>query len=157
MKTHHYSVKTIWSDKTGYGTKNYKSYSRNHKICIDGKKDLRLTSDPSFLGDKTLHNPEELFLASLSSCHMLWYLHLCSANEITVDAYNDEAEGVMREEKDGSGKFESVSLNPRVTIREREKRKLAEELHAEANRYCFIANSCNFKISHNAEIIIENR
>lgn len=148
MKEHKYLVDLRWTGNTGKGTANYRSFQRGYTIQIDGKPDIKGSSDPSFSGDKNRHNPEELFVASLSSCHMLWYLHLCSENGITAIDYHDEAEGVMTEEKNGAGYFESVILKPHVTILEADKKELAKELHRQANKMCFIANSCNFKIAH---------
>lgn len=153
MKTHHYKTKITWTGNEGKGTKNYTSYSRSHSISVDGKYDKILSSsDPSFRGDKTKYNPEELLLASISSCHMLWYLHLCSSNKITVVDYIDNTTGKMVEDEDGSRKFTEVTLNPVVTISERELIGKAEELHHQANQKCFIANSVNFKVGHNSII-----
>jgi organic hydroperoxide reductase OsmC/OhrA len=121
-----------------------------------GKPALALSADPSFRGDATKHNPEELFLASLSSCHMLWYLHLCSAHNITVTKYLDKAEGLMEEEKSGKGRFKSVILKPEVCIQEADKIELAQKLHDEANAYCFISNSCNFEIKHEPIVRVES-
>lgn len=148
MKQHNYKTMLVWTGNTGKGTSGYRDYQRNFTIKIEGKSDISGSSDPSFFGEKTRHNPEELFVASLSSCHMLWYLHLCSENGITVVDYHDNAEGVMHEEKSGAGFFESVTLNPKVIILESDKIELAENLHVQANKMCFIANSCNFKIKH---------
>jgi organic hydroperoxide reductase OsmC/OhrA len=97
----------------------------------------------------TKHNPEEMLLASISSCHMLWYLHLCSSENISVTSYIDNANGVMLEYKNGSGKFTEVILNPIVTISDIAKKEIAETLHAKANEMCFIANSLNFIVKHN--------
>lgn len=156
MKKHHYNSTLIWTGNTGKGTTDYRSYKREFKIQIDGKPDLIGSSDPAFRGDKKLHNPEELFLASLSSCHMLWYLHLCSDNGITVMEYQDRAVGEMIEEMGGAGSFESVVLKPQVVILEADKKKLATELHHKANQMCFIANSCNFEIRHKPKIFVES-
>lgn len=154
MKTHNYKIKVEWTGNEGNGTKNYKSYNRNHLIKVDSKYDvINGSSDPSFLGDRTKYNPEELFVSALSACHMLWYLHLCSVNKIVVTAYLDIATGVMEELKDGNGKFVNVTLNPQVKITNPKKILKANELHKEANKMCFIANSCNFKISHKPNTI----
>jgi organic hydroperoxide reductase OsmC/OhrA len=150
-KIHSYRLTTVWTGNNGSGTSEYKAYSRSHSLMIEGKPEIKLSSDPSFLGDKSLHNPEELFLASLSGCQMLWYLHLCSVNKITVTEYSDYAEGEMTENDDGTGCFESVTLKPKIIIKEAGKKKLAMELHSEANKYCFIANSSNFKVLHQPE------
>lgn len=121
MRTHNYKIAIEWTGNEGNGTLNYKSYNRNHKIFADGKyNEINGSSDPSFLGDKTRYNPEDLFLSSISSCHMLWYLHLCSVHKIIVTEYLDHATGVMEETKDGSGRFTEVTLNPK---RENYKRK----------------------------------
>lgn len=156
MKKHRYEVKIKWTGNEGNGTKNYKSYNRSHSIIADGKySSINGSSDPSFLGDKTKYNPEDLFLSSLSACHMLWYLHLCSVHKIVVTKYEDNATGVMEETEDGSGKFTEVILHPRVKITDKNKIEKANELHKEANKMCFIANSCNFKIEHNPNTTIE--
>ncbi len=156
MKTHTYEIKVEWTGNEGKGTLDYKSYSRDHSISANGKYDDILgSSDPSFLGDRSRYNPEDLFLSSLSSCHMLWYLHLCSVHKIIVTDYVDNATAVMEETKNGSGRFKKVVLNPIVTIKNKELVEKANALHTEANKICFIANSCNFKIGHNQKVVVE--
>jgi len=156
MKKHKYKIKTVWTGNEGTGTKNYKTYNRNHFISGEAKyTEILGSSDPSFLGDKTKYNPEDLFLSSISSCHMLWYLHLCATNNITVTSYIDNANGVMQESTNGSGKFSSVTLNPVITITNILNKDKAIKLHEKANEMCFIANSCNFKIKHLPKIIVE--
>lgn len=153
MKLHHYNAKINWTGNLGKGTKNYKVYKRDYTIIIDGKsQDILGSSDPAFLGDASRHNPEDLFLASVSSCHMLWYLHLCAVNNIIVTKYTDNAIGSMEETKNGSGKFTSITLQPTIIITNKNNIEKAEELHLEANKMCFIANSLNFKIGHKAII-----
>src|SRR5574341_2146686 len=106
MSTEHkYSVTIHWTGNKGKGTIDYRSYERSHTIATENKVDILCSSDPAFRGDKTKHNPEELLVAALSSCHMLWYLHLCSAGGIVVTQYIDRAEGIMVEEAGGSGRF----------------------------------------------------
>ncbi len=156
MKTHHYELKLNWTGNTGKGTKNYRSYERSHSIHIPEKVDIQGSSDPAFRGDPTKHNPEELFLSSISSCHMLWYLHFCAEAKIVVTDYQDQAKGSMVENENGSGQFTEVQLNPVVTITDPDKVKLASDLHHKANQYCFIANSCNFPIQHQPVILLEN-
>ena len=85
-------------------------------------------------------------VAAISSCHMLWYLHLCADRGVNVSAYSDEASGVMEERPDGSGAFVRVLLKPNVKIAEGGDLDLARSLHTEAHRFCFIANSVNFPI-----------
>lgn len=149
---HHYHLTIKWTGNTGTGTSAYREYERSHSIMADNKADILASSDPNFRGDKTKHNPEELFLASISSCHMLWYLHLCADAGIIVTDYTDSAKGIMTETPDGGGKFTTVTLNPIVTITDISKKELAEQLHHKANKLCFIANSLNFTVQHNPEI-----
>lgn len=156
MKTHHYKTTIEWNGNEGTGTSSYSAYSRNHSIVAKGKYGaIQASSDPSFRGDPTRYNPEELFLSSLSSCHMLWYLHLCSVNNIVVVGYTDHAVGQMEETKDGSGKFTAVTLFPQVIIANPEHHHLAHTLHSKASEMCFIANSCNFEVKHTATIEVK--
>jgi len=145
---HHYKATTIWVGNRGKGTLDYKAYDRDHDIHIDGKPDLLCSSDPSFRGNKTRQNPEELLVASLSGCHMLWYLHLCAVNGVVVVDYRDEATGVMEENKDGSGQFVEVTLHPEVTVTDQSMVEKANDLHHQANKMCFIARSVKFPVHH---------
>ena len=87
-----------------------------------------------------------VYVASLSSCHMLWYLHLCAVNGVAVTGYVDDPVGTMEESAQGSGRFTDVVLRPRVTIGAGGDVKLAVRLHEEAHKFCFIANSVNFPV-----------
>lgn len=152
MKNHTYQTKLTWTGNLGSGTESYRKYSRDHSIIVGDKPEILSSSDPSFRGDPNRYNPEELFLASLSSCHMLWFLHLASVQKIIVTAYEDHAEGTMVEEADGSGRFTKVVLKPLVTIEGKAPTAEIEAIHHEANKKCFIANSCNFPIIHKATL-----
>jgi organic hydroperoxide reductase OsmC/OhrA len=142
-KRHHYRASLSWTASAG-ATTSYTAYSRDHLACAPGKPDVPLSSDPSFRGNAARYNPEELLVVSLSSCHMLWYLHLCAAAGVVVTAYADEPEGTMVEDADG-GRFERVTLRPRVTISAGDAGKAAA-LHHEAHRRCYVANSVNFPV-----------
>ncbi|WP_316816396.1 OsmC family protein [Pedobacter nyackensis] len=155
-KEHQYQATLTWAGNKGSGTMDYRSYDRSYIISIDHKPDIVGSSDSAFLGDKTKHNPEDLLLASLSSCHMLWYLHLCSQNEIIVMEYKDTPIGKMNENADGSGHFTEVTLNPVVVITDESQVEKANALHDDAHRMCFIANSCNFPIKHEPKCIVEH-
>ncbi len=147
-RTHTYAAVTRWTGNRGEGTQNYKAYSRDHDISVAGKQDLLCSSDPSFRGDPRRHNPEELLVASLSGCHMLWYLHLCALNGVVVTRYVDEARGQMEENADGSGQFSEVVLSPTVTVLEASMVEKANKLHHDANAMCFIARSVKFPVRH---------
>jgi organic hydroperoxide reductase OsmC/OhrA len=156
MPNHHYEIGLTWTGNQGEGTVNYRKYERSHTISVPGKSDILGSSDPSFRGDKSKHNPEELLVASISSCHMLWYLHLCSVAGIIITAYTDQAQGTMVENEDGSGHFSEVILYPTVTITDGNQIEKAIELHKDAHKMCFVANSCNFPIRHEPRILIRN-
>ena len=146
LRTHHYSTNLTWAGNLGSGTATYTGYSRNHSIVVEGKPVIAASADPKFRGDHNRYNPEEMLVASLSSCHMLWFLHLCSEAGIIVIAYEDAAEGIMQEEDNGSGRFTEVVLHPVVTVKDEANIVLMNQLHEEAHKKCFIANSCNFPV-----------
>lgn len=152
MKQHHYAVLTSWTGNQGQGTKTYSGYKRDHTISVQGKAPILASSDPNFRGDPSRYNPEELLVASLSSCHMLWYLHLCATNRVVVTEYVDDAKGVMAEDSDGSGRFIEVVLQPEVTLEVESSEEKALSLHEEAHRFCFVANSVNFPVTVRARI-----
>ena len=143
---HQYQARLIWTGAAKGVAAAYDSYSREYRVEIDGKPPIRGSSDPIYRGDPALHNPEDLLVASLSACHMLWYLHLCTDAGIHVSAYTDDAEGRM-DRVSGKIAFTDVLLRPQVTIVEGDvERALA--LHHDANSACFIANSVNFPVRH---------
>ncbi len=151
---HTYQTKTEWTGNLGSGTKGYRSYSRDHVIDAENKSTISASSDPAFRGDPTRYNPEELLVASLSSCHMLWYLHLCAEAGVVVTAYTDHATGTMVETADTGGHFTEVVLHPVVTVSDQSMVEKANALHERAHHLCFIANSVNFPVRHEASCLI---
>ncbi len=151
---HEFQVHTAWTGNDGVGTRTYRSYRRDHLITADGKTPIEGSSAPAYRGNAARYNPEELLVASLSACHMLWYLHLCSAAQIVVVGYEDSATGTLREAKNGSGEFVSACLHPIVTIAGGDPVS-ARDLHIEAHRHCFIANSVKFPIIIEPEIRLQ--
>ncbi|HEV2673534.1 MAG TPA: OsmC family protein [Aliidongia sp.] len=145
-KIHHYEVLVTWTGNQGTGTSDYRAYERSHEISTNGKPSIPGSSDPAFRGDPARWNPEEMLVASVSTCHQLWYLHLASVAKICVVAYEDRPVGEMAETPDGSGHFTSVTLHPRVTLAAGADAARAEALHHQAHEMCFIANSVNFTI-----------
>ena len=145
-KTHAYQITTRWTGNTGAGTKDYRAYERAHEFSAPNKPVIVGSSDPNFRGDATRYNPEELLVASLSACHMLWYLHLCSENDVVVTAYMDDAHGTMAETADGGGHFIEVTLRPVITIQAGSDAARAKQLHERAHELCYIANSMNFPV-----------
>jgi len=153
-KKHHYSVNVEWTGNTGSGTSHYSKYSRDHDLSCGDKTTIKGSADAAFKGDASRWNPEDMMVGSISACHQLWYLHLCSVAGVVVLSYVDEAEGVMVEDAKKGGFFTEVILKPKVTITADSDPAKAKELHEEAHKLCFIANSVNFPISHDPTIVI---
>lgn len=150
--SHNYTARITWTGNTGQGTSSYRGFSRDHDIIVTGRPVLKGSSDPAFRGDPARHNPEDLLLASISACHMLWYLHLAVGAGIIVTAYVDDATAEMAMNPDGSGQFTMATLNPSVTIASGDE-AVAMALHHDAHEKCFIARSMNFPIHHRPTII----
>ena len=145
---HRYSLSIQWTGNLGSGTSSYRGYTRDHDVLIPGLPVLKGSADPTFHGDRERYNPEQLLLAALAQCHMLSYLHVAVKHGVVVTDYRDDATGLMRLNRDGSGQVESVTLHPRVTVADAGQAGLAGSLHREANQVCFIARSVNFPVHH---------
>lgn len=139
-----------WTSEKKSEAITLKRYSKNHQIIIEGKPVLNVSAAKAFKGNPELYNPEDLLLSSLVSCHMMSYLYVCSQNAIEVLEYSDNAEATLEVSDDGSGRFVEVRLNPKVKIANPDQVELALGLHKKANQLCFIANSCNFPVLHEA-------
>lgn len=149
---HHYELTSTWTGNRGTGTSGYREYARDVTIQVDGKPELLASSDKPFRGDPARWNPEDLLLASLSECHLLSYLHACVTAGVVVVSYRDRATGVMREDGKGGGAFAEVVLHPEVVVADAAMIDAAEKAHAQANAWCFIANSVNFPVLHEATV-----
>ena len=145
-KHHHYETTIRWTGNQGTGTSAYRAYGRNYEISAAGKPVVPASSDPSFNGDPGRYNPEDLLVASLSGCHMLWYLHLCAVNKVVVLEYEDNATGTMEETAHGGGHFVEVTLRPTITLTAQSDGDAARRLHHDAHEKCFVANSVNFPV-----------
>ncbi len=156
-KKHSYQLKIQWTGNRGQGTSDYRSYNRSHTIRSGNKTIIQGSSDPAFRGDPIKYNPEELLVASISACHMLWYLHLCAEAGIVVMEYSDEATGIMEETPDGGGSFREVVLHPRVTITQASRIDQANSLHQKANTLCFIASSITFPVHHKPVCLVKGK
>lgn len=152
MQQHQYNCTVMWTGNLGTGTSSYQAYSRSYQIHAAKKAVIEASSDPKYRGDAHKYNPEELLVASIASCHMLWYLHLCADHGIVITHYNDPAIGIMITGQSGSGQFEKVILQPEVIVEKKEMIQVAIELHSKAHEMCFIANSVNFPININPSI-----
>ncbi|MFJ2368491.1 OsmC family protein [Microbacterium sp. NPDC087665] len=149
---HHYALTSTWTGNIGAGTTGYRDYRRDVSITVDGKPEILASADKPFRGDPSRWNPEDMLLASLSECHLLSYLHACVTAGVVVVSYRDDAKGVMRENGKGGGAFVEVTLHPQVVVAEASMIDAAERAHVQANEWCFIANSVNFPVRHEATI-----
>ncbi len=151
---HQYHVDVEWTGNHGTGTDGYRNYGREHVIRIAGKPDIGGSSDPTFRGDATRHNPADMLVASVSTCHMLSYLHMATVAGVVVTAYVDAAEGTMETSGNG-GRFTEVVLHPVVTITAASDPAKAEAVHDDAHHACFIAASVNFPVRCEPRIVVE--
>lgn len=148
MQHHAFAATVEWRGNTGAGTANFRSYQRRYEIRADGKPSIPGDMDPAFGGDAERYNPEDLLVASLSACHMLWYLGLCAKAGVVVTAYLDQAEGTMALDANGNGQFTHVLLRPKVTVAAGTNLDRARDLHRQAHERCFVAKSVNFAVEH---------
>ncbi|MBL3686416.1 OsmC family peroxiredoxin [Leucobacter zeae] len=150
---HEYRVDVEWVGNRGTGTSGYREYGRQLLIRAGGKAPLEGSADPTFHGDRDRWNPEELLVTALAQCHMLSYLHMAVRAGVVVTAYTDAATGTMRQQGVG-GSFTEVVLRPRVTVADASMVDAARAAHADARDACFIANSVNFPVRHEPEIVV---
>jgi len=151
---HDYAVSVVWEGNRGTGTSGYRDYGRQNVLVAEGPPPILASADKPFRGDPDRWNPEQLLLAALAQCHLLSYLHVAVKNGVVVTGYSDDAVGRMVQEGEG-GRFESVTLRPRVRVAEASMIELAQSLHAEASRLCFIANSVAFPVGHEPTAEVE--
>ena len=152
---HHFSARITWTGAAQGPTSSYESYSRDHLIEVPGKPPLPASADQIFRGDSSRHNPEDLLVMSLSTCHLLTYLAEAARAGVLVAAYSDEASGTMQMHE-GKMRFTEVSLRPQVVIAHGGDSAQAMGLHAKAHEYCFIANSVNFPVTCDARVSVDN-
>jgi organic hydroperoxide reductase OsmC/OhrA len=153
-KIHRYEGKVVWTGNLGQGTASYTAYLRNHEIGGPDKQHRILgSSDPAFRGDPARYNPEELLVNALSTCHMLWVLHLCAEAGVRVLTYEDVPWGTMVETADGGGRFAQVLLRPRMLVAPGDDLQKAELAHDRAHELCFLARSMAFPVDYKPEIL----
>ena len=141
----HYTAETLWERQDADFLDN--RYSRRHLLRFDGGLEVPGSSSPSVvplpMSDASALDPEEAFVSSLSSCHMLWFLTMAVKRKFRVDRYFDAATGVMEKNAEGRVAMTVVTLHPEVTFSgERQpSREELDKLHHDAHEACFIANS----------------
>lgn len=147
---HTYTATITWTGARDTGTSSYTAYTRDHVVSVEGKPDILASSDPAFRGDARRHTPEDLFVASLAECHMLWFLHVAAASGVAVTGYTDVPVGTMRVEAAGAGQFTEIELRPKVTCDTSGTAPVTDDtlaaLHEKAHAHCFISRSVNFPV-----------
>ena len=126
-------------------------YTRVHQWKFDGGMQFNASSSPHVvpvpMSDPSLVDPEEAFIASIASCHMLFFLSFCAKQKFIVTHYEDQAEGLLDNGDDGKKQMLSVSLHPTVTFEgDKPSGEILIHLHELAHENCFIANSVKTKI-----------
>jgi organic hydroperoxide reductase OsmC/OhrA len=154
-REHLFECQLTWTGAAAGGTVDYAPYSRAYQVDFVGKPSLLGSGAPAFRGDPSLYNPEDLLVASLSSCHCLSYLALAARAGVVVTAYHDQASGVLAM-LDGKLRFREVTLRPRVTVRKGTDEEKAQQLHKQAHQECFIASSVNFPVGNQPSIVVES-
>ena len=157
MAEHEYTARVIWTGNRGQGTASYRGYDRTWNVETPGKPVIPCSNDPLLGGDPTRHNPEDLLIASLSACHMLWYLHLASDAGIAVMGYEDDPLAVGETRPDGAGRFLRATLRPRITLPKGADPGRADALHHEIHKVCFIARSVNFPVDYDARYVFAGK
>ena len=154
-RTHEYRITSRWTGNSGSGTSAYGAYSRAYEVTGEGKSaPIPGSSDPAFRGDAARYNPEELLVGALSTCHMLWVLHLCADAGIVVTEYADEAWGEMVEHADGSGEMTRVTLRPRMRITDSGRTAEVAAIHDRAHAVCCLARSVRFVVRHEPIVLV---
>ena len=146
MALNDYSVSVRWTGNRGQGTAHYRGYDRTWDLCSPQKLVVHCSNEPMLVGDPTLYNPEDMLIGALSSCHMLWFLHLASDAGINVQSYEDSPLARGETLSNGASRFVDCTLRPRISLLKGADLHLAEQLHHKAHDVCFIARSVNFPI-----------
>jgi organic hydroperoxide reductase OsmC/OhrA len=147
-----YIVRISWKRKSDEVFVDNK-YSRSHTWTFDGGIEVAGSSSthvvPPPMSNEAAVDPEEAFVASISSCHMLWFLSLAVEKTFVVDSYEDNAEGVLGKNEEGKLAMTRVTLSPKITFGgdQAPSREQIDELHHSAHEKCFIANSVKTKIA----------
>ena len=149
MTTHLYDTRLRWSGSTGAG---WADYDRAHTASAPpARQDVRLTTGEAH-GDPAILNPEQLLVMAASSCQMLWFLHLAAKARIDVVAYEDEAQGIMRDDDDPGAGVSEITLRPRISVAGDAPRERVLRLAAKAHELCNIANSLRSEMRIDARV-----
>jgi organic hydroperoxide reductase OsmC/OhrA len=150
---HRFACRLTWTGASRGPTRSYDAYDRSYRVEFEGKPALVGSAAAVFRGDPALQNPEEWLVAALSACHCLTYLALAARAQLLVVAYEDRATGTMARIDDRI-RFREVTLRPRVRLAPGSDVERARALHEQAHAECFIANSVNFPVGNEPDIVV---
>ena len=156
MAEHDYTARVTWTGNRGQGTASYRGYDRTWNLETPGKPVVQCSNDPLLGGDAGRHNPEDMLIAALSACHMLWFLHLASDAGLAVQTYADDPLAVGETDAQGASRFLRATLRPRITLPAGSDPDRADALHAQVHKYCFIARSVNFPVTCKARYRLQD-
>jgi len=127
----------------------YQKYSRDHTWKFDGGHEMSASAAPAYLGNPANTDPEEAFVASLSSCHMLTFLAVACKKKFVLDEYTDDAVGHMEKNENGKMAITRVELHPKIKFSgdKQPTEQELDEMHHFAHTECFIANSVKTKVT----------
>jgi organic hydroperoxide reductase OsmC/OhrA len=126
----------------------YQKYSRDHTWKFEGGHEMQASAAPAYLGNPKLVDPEEAFVASLSSCHMLTFLAIACKQKFVLDEYVDDAVGLMEKNAEGKLAITKVTLKPKLKFSSKEPTpEELDKMHHAAHDNCFIANSVKTQVT----------
>jgi organic hydroperoxide reductase OsmC/OhrA len=147
-----YSVQLLWKKSPNEKFTDNK-YSRRHQWIFDGGTKVSASSSPHVvpvpLSDESAVDPEEAFIAALSSCHMLFFLSLAAKRNYIIETYEDNAEGTLAKIENGEMAMTVVNLKPKVTFTGSNipSEEVMNELHEISHKKCYIANSVKTEVN----------
>ena len=141
-----HTAKVIWN--RGEREFTYQKYSRDHEWRFDGGEVVRASASPAYLGSEDCVDPEEAFVASLSACHMLTFLALCTKERLVVESYEDDAVGHLEKDANGKMAVTRVVLQPRIVFSGGDPlQDVLDKLHHDSHEMCFIASSVKTEVT----------
>jgi organic hydroperoxide reductase OsmC/OhrA len=144
VTVHRYTAGCRWHGSTGAG---YEAYDRTHSAAAPpAEGELRLSSDPAFLGDESLMSPEQMLVAAASSCQLLSFLALAARARVNIVSYEDDAEGVMDDAQEPA-RIDRIVLRPQIRVAGEASEGRVLKLVEQGHRLCYVANSLSTEIS----------
>lgn len=152
---HRFACHTVWRGSMAEPV-DPKGWRRDYVVAMAGKPDIAGSTSAAFFGDDSRHNPEDLLIAALSSCHMLSFLSASARARLRILGYEDRAEAVLSL-VERNFRFTGATLRPRITLAREEDLPKAREMNELARKLCFVSNAVNFPVRDEPEFLLEGR